>query len=142
MGRTLKKIAVPAVALVVGLVAGGALGQNQGFGMGMGFLEAETTFTLGMHVEAASCIRVGDTDCALRLLDDTIDAAVVNFHAQPERDKFQTTMSRAKIYRAVIPAQGPRAAAVNEALKDVPEPATPGRQTSGLGRLVAQSGRQ
>lgn len=83
---------------------------------------------------------MGNTDCALRLLDSTIDSAVVNLHAQPDKDEFQTVMSRAKAYRDVIPAQGPRAAAVQEALKAVPEPA-PERQPSGLARLVAQSGR-
>lgn len=141
MGRTLKMLAVPTLALVVGLVAGSALGQRQGLGMGLGFLEAETGYSLGMHVEAASCIRVGDTDCALKLLDATIDAAVLNLGAQPEQDPVRRQMSHAKVYRRVIPAQGPTAAAVQAALADVPEPETAGeRQTSGLGRLIARSG--
>lgn len=141
MGRTLKMLVVPALALVVGLVAGAALGQRQGFGMGMGFLEAETGYSLGMHVEAASCIRVGDTDCALTLLDATIDAAVLNLDAQPEQDRVRRPMSQAKVYRRVVPAQGPTAAAVQAALADVLEPETnPERQTSGLERLIARSG--
>ncbi len=138
MNRTLKALAVPTLTLVVGLVAGAALGQRQGFGMGMGFLEAEEAFSLGMHVEVASCIRVGDTARALELLDTMIDSAVVDQHARPEPHRALTTLADARLYRRAVPAHGPNAAAVNVALANVPEPERPSPR---LAKLVTQSGK-
>lgn len=136
MGRMMKMLAVPTLMLAVGLVAGFALGQRQGFGMGKTFLESEVNGTLGLHVEAASSIRVGDTDRALQLLDSVIDSAVVNVYAQPERQRAMSSMSQAKVYRRAIPAHGPNAAGVSVALATVPEPEQP---TPRLAKLVVQS---
>ena len=136
MGRTMKMLAVPVLTLAVGLVAGFALGQRQGWGMGKTFLESEVTGTLAAHVEAASAIRIGDTEHALALLDSVIDSAVVNMHAQPDPKRALPAMSQAKVYRRAVPAQGPYAAAVNAALANVPEPDQP---TARLAKLVAQS---
>jgi len=136
MLRTLKTVAIPALMLIVGLVAGAALGQRQGWGMGKSFLESEVGGTLAIHVEAASAIRIGDTDRALALLDSVIDSAVANRGAQPGSARPMPSMSQAKVYRRAIPAQGPYAAAVAAALANVPEPDQP---TPRLAKLVAQS---
>lgn len=146
MNRTVKMLAVSTLTLGVGLAAGFALGQRQGLGMGLGFLQSEVTFSLATHVEAASCVRVGDTDRALALLDGLIDSAVVNVRAQPGPLQSARSMSQAKVYRSVVPATGPNAAGVRGALESVPDPdgrpySAAEHQTSGLGRLVARSGR-
>ncbi len=140
MGRILKMLVLPTLAVVVGLVAGFALGQRQGLGMGMGFIEAETTGSLTMHVEMASSVRVGDTDRALMLLDTLIDSAAVSLHAQPGTPRSLRSLSQVKTYRSVIPSVGPYATALRDALESVSESA-PESQASGLGRLVAQSRR-
>lgn len=139
-------LAVPVLTLGLGLVVGFSLGQRQGLGMGTAFLKSEVSGVLAMHVEAASCVRVGDTERALQLLDSTIDSAVINIHAQPEPRVEPPSMSLAKVYRSVIPASGPNAAYVRAALQNVPEPAgppysAPERQGFGLGKLVARSAR-
>jgi hypothetical protein len=139
MRRTLKMLVVPTLALVVGLVAGFALGQRQGLGMGLGFLESEVTYSLSMHVEAASRVRVGDTERALELLDSMIDATVLSQHQQPAPHRALRSMSDAKVYRRVIPSSGPNAAAVRAALEHIAEP---DRTASGLATLVRQSGRK
>ena len=146
MDRTLKVLAVPALALGIGLVAGFALGQRQGMGMGLRFLEQEASGSLAMHVEAASCVRVADAACALELLDTMIDSAVLSLHARPGQPPTERAMGQAKVYRRVVPAAGPNAPSVRAALDDVPEPdrpsdSAPEQQTSGLGRLVARSGK-
>jgi hypothetical protein len=138
MPRTLKAFAIPALTLVVGLVAGAALGQRQGFGMGTSFLEQEVNGTLALHVEVASSIRIGDNERALALLDSIIDSAVVNVQAQPEPHRMPRSMSQAKVYRRAVPAQGPNASAVTAALANVPEPDQP---TARLAKLVAQAGK-
>jgi hypothetical protein len=136
MPRALKVFAIPALMLIVGLVAGAALGQRQGFGMGKTFLESEVPGTLAVHVEVASSIRVGDTDRALALLDSIIDSAVVNLQARPEPHRASPAMSQAKVYRRAIPAVGPNAALVVAALANVPEPE---QLTARLATLAAQS---
>lgn len=138
MRRTLKMLAVPTLTLVIGLVAGFALGQRQGFGMGMSFLESEVSYSLAMHVEAASRVRVGETDRALELLDSMIDATVLNQHQQPAPRRALRSMSDAKVYRRVIPSSSPNEAAVRAALEHIAEPE---RTASGLARLVRQAGR-
>lgn len=138
MKLTLKGLIVPIVALGVGLFVGGALGQRQGLAMGLGFLESEQAFALSMHVEAASCVRIGDADCALKALDTMIDLTAVSAHTRPELKQLQWPMSQAKVYRSVVPAQGPTAPQVEAAVAAVPDaPAA----SSGLRRLVSQAGK-
>lgn len=120
----LKMLAVHALTLAVGLVAGAALGQRQGYGMGMKFLEQEVSGALAMHVEAASSVRIGDTDRALALLDTLIDGAVLSVHAQSTQPTVQRAIAEAKAYRGAVPPQRPRATT-----------------TSSLGKLLAQSGK-
>lgn len=124
MKSTLKMFAVPTLTLVVGLVAGAALGQRQGFGMGMRFLEQEISGSLSMHVEAASSIRVGDPDRALALLDTMIDGALLSVHAQSTQPAVERTVAQAKSYRSVVPRRGPLTST-----------------TSSLEKLLARSGR-
>jgi hypothetical protein len=136
MGSTTKMVAMFVLTLALGLMAGFALGQRQGFGMGRTFLESEVAGTLAVHVEVASSIRIGDTERALALLDSIIDSAVVNVHAQPDLKRAMPAMSQAKIYRRAVPPQGMYASDVIAALASVPEPEQP---TARLAKLVAQS---
>jgi hypothetical protein len=137
----------PMLGVAVGLVAGFKIGQakgfHQGYDMGMGFLETEVKGGLSVHVEEASCIRVGDMERALKLLDGSIDAAVTSVAAQPGQLGAQAQLSQAKLYRSVIPASETRASAVATALAQVPAmelPPEAGPSRSGLVRLARQSG--
>jgi hypothetical protein len=145
MGPRVKKLAGSILSLVLGLVIGFAVGQRQGFKMGMEFLETQVDGTLSIHVETASCIRVGDTKRALELLDMMIDSAVTSVVAQPGPLRAPSALSQAKLYRSVVPAAGPAASDVRTALERVPAMQVP-RQTdpsptrSGLLRLARQAG--
>ena len=138
MTNTLKRIAVPALLLVVGLVVGAALGQRQGLGRGEQFLLSELDGTLAIHVEAASAVRVGDNERALMLLDTLIDGAVVSkpLTGQPHALK---ALTQAKIYRSVVPSTGMYADEVRAVLGNVPAPPASEQQASGLARLVEKS---
>ena len=141
----MKKLAGPLIGLVLGLAVGFSLGQHQGFSMGMGFLETQVEGTLSMHVEAASCIRVGDTEHALRLLDGMIDNAVTSVVGQPGPLRASIPLSQAKLYRSVVPATGAAAVEVATALDKVTAMAMPPQtgatpSRSGLIRLARQSG--
>jgi hypothetical protein len=130
-----------AIACGVSALGGYSMGQRQGFRMGLGFLETEVNGTLGIHVEAASCIRVGDTDRALELLDGTIDAAVLSLLVQPERHHPDGALRRASLYRQIVPSRGSSAADVQKALQaipplELPEAATGSPPRSGLFRLA------
>jgi len=145
MGPRVKRLAGPILGLALGLVVGFSLGQRQGFKMGMGFLETQVSGTLSIHVEAASCIRVGDTKRALELLDTMIDSAVTSVVAQPGPLRAPEALSQAKLYRSVIPAAGPAASGVGTALERVPTMEVPPQtgtspNRSGLIRLVQQAG--
>jgi hypothetical protein len=142
MRPTVKRLAGPVSGLALGLLAGLAVGHRQGFNMGMGFLETEVGGTLSMHVEAASCIRVGDPERALELLDMMIDTAVLGVAAQPGRLRAQPQMSQAKLYRSVIPTSSE----VQTALEPVPAMELPPQMgaspsRSGLVRLARQGAR-
>lgn len=135
MRRTVKMLVVPAVALVIGLATGFALGQRQGIGMAMQMMERETNSLLGMHVEMASAARIGDTDRALTLLDALIDSAVINLRARPEPLPVSSSMHQAKLYHSVVPPQGPNASAVRAVLEPIAVPDNTPRP-SGLDRLL------
>lgn len=141
----MKSVAGPMVGLALGLVAGFAFGHRLGFNMGMGFLETEVSGSLSIHVEAASCIRVGDTERALELLDTMIDAAVVSVAAQPGPLRAQTAMSQARLYRSLIPPSGRAAAEIRAAFErvpalELPPPSRTSATRSGLARLAQQAG--
>lgn len=144
MGQMLKKIGVPVLVLAVGLVAGYAFGQRQGLATGMEFLESEVSGSLARHVEAAACVRVGDADCALQVLDRMIDSAVLSLDNRPDPSRASRPMGDAKTYRAIVPASGPRAEDVRAVLNAVafPEvaPAPGGAPATALARLAARSG--
>jgi hypothetical protein len=128
------------LGLALGLIGGFAVGHRQGFDMGMGYLEKEVGGSLSMHVEAASCVRVGDTERGLKLLDTMIDAAVMSLAAQPGPLRAKSQMSQAKLYRSVIPADP----YVRTALENVPAMEVPPRRgdsesRSGLIRLAQQA---
>lgn len=134
-------LTVATLTLVVGLAAGFAFGQRQGLGMGMGFVEAETTGVLNIHVEVASCIRVGDTDRALKLLDGIIDSGVVGLQAQPDSpraERVQRAIADASAYRSAVRTMGADAVAVQPNPQDVSEAKSPG---SGFRRLIARTGK-
>lgn len=140
----MKSLAGPIVGLALGLVAGFAFGHRLGFNTGMGFLETEVNGSLSIHVEAASCIRVGDTERALELLDTMIDAAVVSVAAQPGPLRNRTALSRAKLYHSLVPPSGPAAVEVRAALERVHEMELPPEGSnsttrSGLARLAQQA---
>jgi len=108
------------------LVAGGlggtvgfAFGQREGLQLGLRFLRSEVSGSLSMHVEAASSIRVGDTDKALGLLDQSIDLAVVSITAESGAQQDGTAIREAKLYRSVVPAEGRFAQDALDALRDV-----------------------
>src|SRR5262245_6748808 len=133
------------LALTLGLAVGYSLGHREGFKMGMDFLETQVTGTLSIDVEAASCIRVGDTERALELLDMMIDSAVTSVVAQPGPLRAPKALSQAKLYRSVIPAAGPAASAVRTALERVPTMQMPSQaetspSRSGLIRLARRAG--
>jgi len=141
MRRTALHLLGVLTGCAVGLSLGFSAGQRQGFRMGVGALETEVNGTLSIHVEAASCIRVGDTERALSLLDGSIDAAVLSLLAQPSRRHPDTPLRQASLYRRVVPPTGAAAGEVLAALESVPpmtvpapDPSSPPR--SGLVRLA------
>lgn len=75
MRQNTKLALVGIVALVVGLIAGGAMGQRQGWGMGQTFMRQELEGMLNIHVDVADAIRRGDTERALKVLDQVIASA-------------------------------------------------------------------
>jgi hypothetical protein len=140
MPSTVKRLAGPMLGLALGLVAGFAVGHGQGFNKGMGLLETEVGGTLSMHVEAASCIRVGDTERGLKLLDTMIDAAVMGLVVQPGPLRAPRQMSQAKLYLSVTPADPQlRAALESVPAMEVPPRGGASQSRSGLVRLAQQA---
>jgi hypothetical protein len=146
MRRKIRYLLGVSGACLLGLVVGFAFGQRQGFQMGARSLEAEVNGTLSIHVEAASCLRIGDTARALELLDRTIDAAVLSLGAQPGALHHPGTPFRqASLYRKIVPPSGPAASEVRSALDGVtPMELAPqdsaSHPRSGLARLATQGG--
>lgn len=141
MDRMLKTVAIPVLTLAVGSIAGFSLGQRQGLGMGLRFVETEMATSLGTEIDAASSVRVGDTDRALALLDARIDAKVLALHDRPGGTQFTTQMADARLYRSVVPPKGPTAQQVRAVLESVPEPAQDDRHAAGLSKLLTQAER-
>jgi hypothetical protein len=140
MQPTVKRLAGPLLGLALGLLVGFAVGHRQGFNWGMGILEQEVGGTLSINVEAASCIRVGDTERGLKLLDGMIDAAVIGIAGQPGPLRAQRQMSQARLYRTVVPTHPE----IRTALERVPAMEVPPRKgasqsRSGLIRLAQQA---
>ena len=138
MVHTLQRLTLPGVLLVVGLAAGFAFGQRQGLQMGEQFLSTELDGTLAIHVEAASAVRVGDTERALMLLDTLIDGAIVS-HPLTGQPRVLKALTQAKAYRSVVPATGRNADEVRAVLGNVPAADPSERPASGLARLVEKS---
>ena len=120
--RTGTAIGMCVLASLLAGAGGFAYGQDWGLERGLEWLGQETSLGLSVRVEAASRIRVGDTDGALALLDDDIDGAVLN-SAGNERYYQPSALAMAKVYRGVIPSSAPQAGVVDEVLKRVEAPA-------------------
>ena len=72
--KRLLRVALPPLAtLVLGLFIGFALGQR----WGLQWVESEVFGNLSLRVEAASRIRIGEPEVALRLIDGAIDRALL-----------------------------------------------------------------
>jgi hypothetical protein len=119
--KRLAEVVVPPLAtLTLGLFVGFALGQRWGLQM----CEPEVFGNLGIRLEIASRIRVGEPDVALRLIDDAIDRALLvaagqYADLQPES---RSNIRRAKLYRTVAPPAGLHAAEVQAFLDRIPMP--------------------
>ena len=136
MALATKRVLGIALPAVLALTIGFAVGKWQGFRMGWAALEAETQGLLSIHVEAASCVRVGDTARALKLLDGTIDAAVLSLSSQPFALSSTDSLSQARLYRQVVPPLGPEGPSVMKALQGAPAMIPSPDGTSGLMRLA------
>jgi hypothetical protein len=140
-----RRFAAPMFGVVLGAAVGIAVGEvhgfRRGFDLAMGFLETEVKGGLSVHVEAASCVRVGDTERALKLLDTLIDGAVTSVAAQAGPLRAKEQLSQAKLYRSVVPATGAAASEVETALARIPTmelPSLGAPRESGLVRLARQ----
>jgi hypothetical protein len=115
----------------------------------MQHLETAVSGTLSLEVEVASCIRVGDTQHALALLDLRIDTAVLKltaaasnlgFLAAQAEQRPARALGQAKLYRHVIPSTDSDASAVRSALDKVPAPEGTAPVPSGLAKLTQHAG--
>lgn len=136
MAPAAKRVLSVALPAVLALAIGFVVGKRQGFRMGWAALETETQGLLSIHVEAASCVRIGDTACALTLLDSTIDAAVLSLSSQPFALSSTESLSQARLYRQVVPPVGPEGPAIVKALQAAPAMAPSPDGRSGLMRLA------
>ena len=116
--RTSIAAATTILACGVGGVAGFAVGQRQGMAWGIAGLEREVGGGLSRDVEVASCIRVGDPERALSLLEPAIDRSVLSLVAHPGAGV--RGLGQAALYRRIVPSTGPGAREVEAALAGVP----------------------
>ncbi len=127
------RLLVVATIVLSGLV-GYAVGERHGFIRGMRHLETEVARVLTLEVEAASCVRTGDHERALQLLDLDIDGSVLGLSAARTNLGFllggtggvqpPEALGLATLYRRVAPPAGHDAAAVTSALNGVPAPSS------------------
>jgi hypothetical protein len=125
----MRYVATTAIGLALGLFVGLALGQRQGFIRALRYLQGSTSGGVALDVEVASCIRVGDTERALALLDARVDGAVLQLTAAKQNLGIlaaatdwdaDDALARAKAYRGIVPPSGHDAKAVSVALQAVP----------------------
>jgi HEAT repeat protein len=139
MTRVVKLVAVPVLTLLIGGVAGFAIGQRQGINMITTMAFAATNGELSLHVDAASSLRTGDTERALMLLDTLIDSATVTLRDSAVRTgEAPRALRDAKLYRTAVQAAGPTATAVADALRDVPAPSATEPLPPGLRKLTGK----
>jgi hypothetical protein len=122
--RTARLLAF-AGALLIAFAVGTVSGYRRGLIVGLGHLENRLAATLATDVELASCVREGDTQRALGLLDLSVDSLVlqldagqanVGYVATDTLPSTQDSLSVAKVYRSLVPSTGQDAAAVHSAL--------------------------
>ena len=126
------------LACGVGGVAGFAVGQRQGMAWGIAGLQREVGGGLSRDVEVASCIRVGDTECALSLLEPAIDRSVLSLVAYPGVEL--RGVGQAALYRRVVPSSGPGARQVEAALAGVTPLQPPDLRAGAADRSSKRSG--
>lgn len=145
MRRKVVLFGVPVVTLVLGALRGFAVAQRQYIASGNRLLIQELAYGLSIHSEAASLIRVGDTDRALWWLDQWIDRSVVPVATHPHGTTTLRGLELAKVYRRAVPSTGPEATHLTSALDRVadlpgpyfcPLPAGGEARASGLDRLA------
>ena len=123
MKRLLRAILPPVATLALGLLLGFALGQR----WGMQWTEPEVIGNLGVRLETASRLRLGEPEVALRLIDDAIDRALL--FAAPQYDDLRpesrSSVQWAKVYRTIAPSAGANADEVHSFLAPVPMPERP-----------------
>jgi hypothetical protein len=148
----MKRVGLVASIAILSLSLGGLVGFRQGQRQGIRseerLLAQQLGFTMSLDVEVASCIRVGDRDRALALLERSLDRGLLNLATRPAVVS-DSVWEQARAYRAVVAAEGPTAARVVAALARArggpgsqPCPKVGGRQSeSGLFRLTHGAGR-
>ena len=144
MKRLLRVALPPLATLVLGLFIGFALGQR----WGLQWVESELFGNLSLRVEAASRIRIGEPEVALRLIDGAIDRALLVAVARYDdlKSESHSSVRSAKLYRTAVPSNSPVAAQVNAFLPLVPMPdraasfCPSAKQPSALHRLATHAG--
>ena len=122
----------------VGSVAGFAVGQRQGMAWGSAGLEREVGGGLSRDVEVASCIRVGDPERALSLLEPAIDRSVLSLVAHPGAGV--RGLGQAALYRRLVPSTGPGGRQVEAALAGVASLQLPDLRAGAADRSSKRSG--
>jgi hypothetical protein len=105
---------------------------------GIAGLEREVGGGLSRNVEVASCIRVGDPERALSVLEPAIDRSVLSLVAHPGAE-FRG-LGQAALYRRMVPSTGPGGRQVEAALAGVPPLQPPDLRAGAADRSSKRSG--
>jgi hypothetical protein len=141
-------LAATTVGLAIGLFLGYPLGQRRGLIDGLGHLRDAMAGDLTADVEVASCVRLGDTERALAILDARLDGAILQLAAAkqnlgylvaPTNADRGDALALAKTYRSIVPPAGRDARAVSNALQNVPV-GDKASLSPGIARLAERGG--
>jgi hypothetical protein len=146
--RAMRYIPATIIGLAVGIFVGLAFGYRQGFMRGLRHLENDMAGSLAGDVEVASCVRLGDTERALRILELRLDGNIMQLAAAKRNLGFvvapggwsrDEALSVATVYRGVVPPSGHDASAVTAALAGI---VSPGKRplSPALEKLVHRAG--